>query len=95
MSVDETISFFCANTGISVEDIYKRRRDINIWKTRYMVWLYLHTEKGVSANALAKKFGRNRPSVFRGIRVIKREMEIYRKLRNEYETIVKKIEGAE
>ena len=59
-----------------------------------MIWYYLHYNAGMSATALSRQFQRNRPSIFRGIRIIKHQLKYNKELSAEYHGIVKKMEGA-
>lgn len=93
MAIENIIKTFCAHRHISEVDIViVNNRHIN--DTKYMIWFYLHYAMGVSANQIAKRFKRNRPSVFRGIRIIKHHFKYHKELREEYQTIIQKIEGA-
>lgn len=93
MSIENIIRTFCFHRHVPPEDINAvNNRRVN--DTKYMIWMYLHCEMGISTNQIAKRFGRNRPSVFRGIRIIRHEFGYHKELREEYQNIVKKIEGA-
>lgn len=92
MTIENIIRTFCTHRHISEEYIIVgNNRRIN--DTKYMIWVYLHCEMGISANQIAKRFGRNRPSVFRGIRIIKHQFKYHEQLREEYQSIVEKLEG--
>lgn len=75
-------------------DLDNPKRISKVWVTRYMIWLYLHCEAGITAVSLAKRFSRNRPSILRGIRIIKHRLKYHKELRDEYQAISEKLEGA-
>lgn len=60
---------------------------------RYMVYRYLHEEHGWSANRLARLFNRTRKNIFRGIMILRNQMEFDPQLLRQYTTITEKIEG--
>ena len=93
MNPDEVISFFCTQTGVDPAQITSRAKDGDIWHTRYMLWHYMHNNMGMSATKLSKLFNRNRPSVFRGLRVFRNHLHYHKNIREEYHGILKKIEG--
>lgn len=95
MTTEQVICFFCKETGVNTEDVYGHVRTMDVWTTRYMVWLYLHCHMKVSGEKLAKMFDRYRPSVLRGIRIIKHDISRYKEVRERYEKIVSKLEGGE
>lgn len=92
MEIEEIINFFCQERGVSPSAICGTSRTSDIWITRYMIWLYLHCNIGMSATRLSKYFNRNRPSIFRGIRIIKHDFKYHKELCAEYRGIVTKIE---
>lgn len=94
MTLDRIIDFFCAEKKIIRNDLFGYHKNATVCTTRYMLWMYLHCSQNYSAGQISKLFNRNRPSVFRGIRVLKYHMEIYSEIKEEYKTIVKKIESA-
>lgn len=92
MDIENIIKIFCSYRSISEDDIaVGNNRRIN--ETKYMIWVYIHCEMGLSASKIAKRFNRNRPSIFRGIRIIKHQFKYHKALRAEYQSIVEKIEG--
>lgn len=93
MTTEEIILFFCNQTGLDPTTIYNREKNDNIWHTRYMIWHYLHHTQGMSATKLSKLFDRNRPSIFRGLRVFRNHLQFHSEVRKEYYGIVKKLEG--
>lgn len=90
--IDTIIETFCRERGITPTEFCNPKRKSNVWITRYMIWHYLHYTCGMSANRLAKHFKRNRPSIFRGIRIIKHQFRYHKGLCAEYHAIVKKLE---
>lgn len=94
MTIQEIICVFCNENQVNPDDVCGRVKKLSVWTTRYMIWLYLHVNMGLSGTKLSNMFKRNLPSIFRGIRVIKHEMSLYKDVRLKYESIVRKIEGA-
>ena len=88
------IESFCSYRGTSVDDVFSEKILKQLYCTRYMIWHYLHCRKKVPCSKLAKMFSRNIPSIFRGIRILKHDMCYHKRVREEYESIVKKIEDA-
>lgn len=93
MDIDRSIDIFCENRGTDRNIILGDGRGTEVWCTRYMIWHYLHYNVNVSATQLAKLFRRNRPSIFRGIRLLRHQLKYHRDLRTQYHSIVSKIEG--
>ena len=93
MTIEQIICFFCNENGVNTDEVCGRTKKLPVWTTRYMIWHYLHITHKISGGKLAKMFKRNLPSIFRGIRIIKHEMTLYKDLRSKYDSIVKKIEG--
>lgn len=93
MIADNVINTFCRMRGVDRETLESRSHESSVWETRYMVWHYLHYYKDMSAGLLSKIFHRNKPSIFRGIRLIKHQMRYYAELREEYYRIVEILEG--
>lgn len=92
MTVEQIVDIFCGSKGISQESIFIDYRKEEVVATRYMIWHYLHYKCKWSGGKISRRFKRNIPSVFRGIRVIKNDMHHDKTLRTEYTEIVKKIE---
>ena len=95
MTIDSVIHFFCTHKGITKEELIGKTRRADIWLTQNMVWHYLHYNLGMSATQLSKKFNRNRPSIFRGIRVLKQHIKFHKHIKDEYESLIKKMEESE
>ena len=94
LMIDYVSRFICTERKCSVDSVFNRDMNLKTWYTRYMIWHYLHCCKSVATSKIAKAFGRNRPSIFRGIRVFKHQMKYNKELRKEYYSIIEKIEGA-
>lgn len=94
MELDNIIDFFCDRKNVCKESLFgdTTRRAESL--TRYMLWHYMHCELKISIGTLAKKFNRNRPSVFRGIRMIRDHMRLYKDVRSEYEMLVNELKKA-
>lgn len=95
MSIEKVIEAFCCQKNITFNELFGVQRGVTIWYTRYMIWYYLHCECGISATQLSQRFFRNRPSIFRGIRLLKHQMKYSKALRDEYDSVIKKIEDAD
>lgn len=93
MVFENIVSVFCSSRGTTQESVFGADRKAEVWYTRYMLWHYLHYNANLSANQLSRMFNRNRPSIFRGIRLLKHQMKYDKNLRAEYHAIVEKIEG--
>lgn len=88
------IDFFCDKRGVACELLFSDRLLITVSTTRYMIWYYLHYRKGYSASRLSRIFNRSRASIFRGMRIFKREIKYYKQTKTEYDSIVIQLEGA-
>lgn len=94
MDLEKIITVLCESEQIERDALYCKTRDRKIWYARYILWYYLHYNYGLSANTLAKMSNRARLTIFRGIRILKDQMPIYKDLRDRYEVFVEKLEGA-
>lgn len=92
MTIDSVIHFFCTHKGITKEELIGHERRNDLWKLRNFLWHYCHYNLGYSANQLSKTFNRNRPSIFRGIRVLKQHIKFHKHIKDEYEALIKKME---
>lgn len=95
MTVSEVIGYFCNKRGVGIAQVLSRLDQLNVNITRYMIWHYLHKHMSVSAGRLGVIFKRNRPTIFRGIRVLETHMNFHSELKNTYYDIVKELEGLE
>lgn len=93
MSPENIIIFFCQQTNVDHSLIYRRDHNGKLWNTRYMIWHYLHCVKGLPTSKLCKMFNRNRPTIFRGIRIFREHFKYHKDIRERYNNIVKKLEG--
>lgn len=66
----------------------------NVCIGRYFCYRYLHEEHEWSANRISRCFGRSRKNIFRGIMVLRNQMEFDEKLRYLYSHILEVIEDA-
>lgn len=94
MSFDYIVTIFCQCRNTTADEITGQSRNARVCDTRYMIWYYLHYNCGVSVTKLSARFKRNRPSIFRGIRILKQQLQLYKPLRQEYANIIKQIEAA-
>lgn len=92
MELDKIVGFFCRKRNIVPEVLYSRFKSLATNSTRYQLWYYLHYTHGYSANKLSLIFNRNRNTIFRGIRMVKHHIEIYKGYKAEYEAIIKELE---
>lgn len=93
MTIEGIINIFCEQAQVSYDQLISSARSAKLWYIRYMLWHYLHYTHGWSASRLAKYFNRNRPSIFRGIRILKYQMKYHKKIKADYESIVKIVEN--
>lgn len=94
MSFDYIVTIFCQCRNTTADEITGQSRNARVCDTRYMIWYYLHYNCGVSVTKLSARFKRTRPSIFRGIRILKQQLQLYKPLRQEYAGIIKQIEAA-
>lgn len=92
MNPYDIIPLFCEYRNVSEESVLGRVRSSKVWYTRYMIWHYVHCKMGLPTSVLVEIFNRNRPSVFRGIRLLKFQLKHDKSLKAEYDLIIKKIE---
>lgn len=92
--IDCIIDIFCKRRNVNSKVVYSDLvvYDSRICDTRYMIWMYLHENLGMSSSVLAKMFHRNRPSIFRGIRLIRHRLLFDNVLSREYNDASKMIE---
>lgn len=83
---------FCIAAEIDYDEMMGTRHRLALWNARYMAWHYLHYDKGISANRIARFFNRDRVNIFRGIRLLKHQMKYDSTLRNKYYGICEKAE---
>ena len=93
MTVENIIRTFCECRSVEEPELVNKK-STHVHETKYLIWLYLHCEMGMSATQLAKRFNRNRPSIFRGIRIIKHCIKYSDNMARQYHDIVEKLEGA-
>lgn len=91
----DVIESFCEELGIDSAAVLGKSKSLELWNARYMLWHYMHYYMGFSATKISRIFDRNRPSIFRGIRLIKHQMKYDSKMRETYYGICAKIEGAD
>ena len=95
MTIDSVIHFFCTQKNISKEELVSHKRRTDLWLIRGMVLHYLHYNHGMSATQLSELFNRNRPNIFRRIMVFKQHIKFHKHIKDEYETLIKKMEESE
>lgn len=93
MTIEDVINYVCERNGLTHEDLLVYDKSYNKATTRYMLWFYLHVEMKVSIGTLSKMFNRNRPSIFRGIRVLRHDMRLYKDVADNYQSIKKELEA--
>lgn len=62
---------------------------------RYMAYAYLHNNLSISAREIGEYFGRTRINVLRGIRVLKGWIRYHSDIKDEYFSLVAKLEEAD
>lgn len=92
MTIDNIIDYFCSERGITRDTLFGRYKGKTESATRYQLWYYMHYSFGYSAGRIARMFHRNKPTVFRGIRVAKEHIELYKDTKDEYDAFIKKME---
>lgn len=95
MNIEAIIKKFCVVRNTDMDCLFGESIKYHDCHNRYILWTYLHDKRGVSANKLARMFNRNRPSVFRGIRLYKHLLRYDRHEHRIYSDIVKKMESAD
>lgn len=95
MNVLDVAKTFCEAAEAPLGDVLSKERRLDMWYVRYMLWMYLHCHKGYSAGKIARALNRKRRSVFRGIGLLKHGMRHDEALRDRYQAIVEKLEGAD
>lgn len=93
MIASEIVNIICAHKNIHPDVVFSADRHQNVIFARFAIWYHLHYSYNMSATQLSKMFGRSRPVIFRGIRVFKYHLRYDKKAKNEYDIILKKIEG--
>lgn len=93
MTLDQIIDFFCDRMGVCRSKMFEKYKGVSESMTRYMLWHYLHINLHYPASRLSAIFGRNIPSIFRGIRQLRHQMEIYSDIRIKYQDIVMALEA--
>lgn len=94
MPTSRIINLFCEEKGVDFNKLVVHDRHMDVSYIRYALWHYLHCQRNVSAATLAKLFDRNRPSIFRGIRVFRHHIKYDKELEKDYYATIKKIEDA-
>lgn len=92
MTVDDIIDYFCEARGLTRDTLFGKYKGKTESITRYQLWYYLHYTHGYSAGRISRMFHRNLPTVFRGIRVAKHHIELYKDTKDEYDAFIKKME---
>lgn len=90
--ISRIISLFADLRGVNAEDIIARNRKSKVCMTRSMIYEYLHHVKNISSYEIARFFGRNRRNILLCIQTFKGWITYDTKLREEYNSLVEKIE---
>lgn len=94
MHPDKIIEIFCESKGILKESLLGTDKYENVRYARYMLYLILRDKCGISSYKLAVMFNRTRRNIVRGISMVRHHIKLYAEIRNDYHTILKKIEDA-
>lgn len=62
---------------------------------RYMAYAYLHNNLSIPARVVGEYFGRTRINVLRGIRVLKGWIKYHHGIKEEYFSMIEKLEEAD
>lgn len=93
--IARVVDAFAKYKNMAVADVYGAANLHSVCVVRYMIYAYLHNELKIPASKIGSIFGRTRVNVLRGIRVLKGWMRYHEDMKNEYLSIIQKIEGAE
>lgn len=93
MTIEDVINYVCERNGFIYDDLLEYDKSYNKATTRYMLWFYLHVEMKVSIGVLSKMFNRNRPSIFRGIRILRHDMKLYKDTADRYIALKTELEA--
>ncbi len=94
MSADKIIDIFCESKGITRELLFGMNKTFKVRSARHMLYCILRDKCGMSSYKLAAMFNRTRRNVVRGISTIQNHIALYKDIREEYESILTKVEGA-
>ena len=86
------IKRYCEIKGLTLEELTAVSRNPEIWFANYMLWYYLHCEMKVSIGKMCKIFKRTRPSIFRGIRILRQQMFYHKDINERYESMREELE---
>lgn len=81
--------------GIPERDLCNRNRSHEVSEMRYIIFMYLHYEAGLSSNEIGKYFGRSRFDILRGIRTLKGWMQYHAETKEKYNKYVEIIKGGD
>lgn len=90
---DDIIDFFCDRKGVCKDSLFGDSIKTVDCATRYMIWHYFHCELKISIGRIARKFNRSRNTVFRGVRMMRNHIRLYKNIRAEYEGLVNELKG--
>lgn len=93
VNTDNIIDFFCNKKNVCRDSLLGDSIRIKDCATRYMIWYYLHCEDGLSISKIARKFNRTRGSVFRGIRMMRNHIRLYKDVKTEYDGLLNELKG--
>ena len=76
-SIKEAIHIFAQLNRANEDALVMSRRDRELAETRRMVWAYLHNNTKLSLTFLGQLFNRHHSTVIAGLRVHKRNMDVF------------------
>lgn len=76
-SIKEAIHIFAQLNRANEDALIMSRRDRELAETRRMVWAYLHNNTKLSLTFLGQLFNRHHSTVIAGLRVHKRNMDVF------------------
>lgn len=94
MQADDIIAIFCESKGITKETLISKDKTEKVRYARNMLYTILRDKCGLSSYKLAVIFNRSRRNVVRGISVLRHHIELYKDVREDYTSLLNKIEGA-
>lgn len=83
------ISFACEFFGTDEKSLIEKN-DYKNTTPRHMIWHFMHVDRGVSNNKIAKRFGKDRRSVIYGISNMKYRIKMQRECKEIYESFIGK-----
>lgn len=93
MPTSRIINLICAHKDVTPDRVFTADRHQEVIFARFAIWYHLHYSLKMSATQLSKMFGRSKANIFRGIRVFKYHLRYDKKFKDDYESLIEKLEG--